>query len=162
MLYVVTNISANSNNDNNIGNVLGRIPVNISWGGVIQYDNVATDFASPIFSENFKDIRIQLLDEEPNPMFFTPAAGLRLEEGISIINDWLSYDQNSEISTVNQPKLYISWSCKNLIWCMREWTGTDGDKGASKDPIDALRYLAVMQPEYGDSDTYKAIGGGSY
>jgi hypothetical protein len=117
---------------------------------------------SPVITKEGGTTLTQLLDEEPNPMFFTPAAGLRLEEGISIINDWLSYDQNSEISTVNQPKLYISWSCKNLIWCMREWTGTDGDKGASKDPIDTLRYLAVMQPEYGDSDTYKAIGGGSY
>ena len=32
----------------------------------------------------------------------------------------------------------------------------------SKDPIDALRYLAVMQPEFNNSETYKAIGGGSY
>jgi hypothetical protein len=31
---------------------------------------------------------------------------------------------------------------------MREWTGADGDKGATKDPIDCLRYLAVMCPQY--------------
>lgn len=105
---------------------------------------------------------IQLLDDGENPMYFTPAAGLRLEEGISIINDWFAYDPNQEISMVNLPKLFISEKCHNLIWCLREWTGLDAEKGASKDPIDTLRYLAVMDPMYGGSDSYKAIGGGSY
>jgi hypothetical protein len=68
VLYVVTNIAASSNNDNNIGNVLGRIPVNIGWGGVINYENVATDFAGPVFSENFKEVRIQVLDEDYQPI----------------------------------------------------------------------------------------------
>jgi hypothetical protein len=64
VLYVVTNISATSNNDNNIGNVIGRIPVNIGWGGVINYENIHTDFAGECFSENFKEITIQVLDED--------------------------------------------------------------------------------------------------
>jgi len=64
VLYVVTNISATSNNDNNIGNVLGRIPVNVSWGGVINYENIHTDFAGECFSENFKEVTIQVLDED--------------------------------------------------------------------------------------------------
>lgn len=105
---------------------------------------------------------IQLLDEGDNPMYFSPAAGLRLEEGVSILNDWFAYDPNQPISGINQPKLYISEDCHNLIWCLREWTGLDNEKGASKDPIDALRYLAVMDPMYGGSDSYTAIGGGSY
>jgi len=68
VLYVVTNVSATSNNDNNIGNVLGRIPVNASWGGVINYENIHTDFAGLCFSENFKEIRIQVLDEDYQPI----------------------------------------------------------------------------------------------
>ncbi len=68
VLYVVTNISATSNNDNNIGNVLGRIPVNISWGGVITYENIHTDFASEAFATNFKEITIQVLDEDYQPV----------------------------------------------------------------------------------------------
>ena len=68
VLYVVTNISASSNNDNNIANVLGRIPVNVSWGGVINYENIHTDFAQQCFSENFKEIRIQVLDEDYQPV----------------------------------------------------------------------------------------------
>jgi hypothetical protein len=68
VLYVVTNISATSNNDNNIGNVLGRIPVNIGWGGVINYENIHTDFASEVFATNFKEITIQVLDEDYQPI----------------------------------------------------------------------------------------------
>lgn len=68
VLYVVTNISATSNNDNNIGNVLGRIPVNIGWGGVINYENIHTDFAGEAFAKNFKEITIQLLDEDYQPI----------------------------------------------------------------------------------------------
>jgi hypothetical protein len=68
VLYVVTNIAATSNNDNNIGNVLGRIPVNIGWGGVINYENIHTDFAGEAFSKNFKEITIQVLDEDYQPI----------------------------------------------------------------------------------------------
>ena len=97
---------------------------------------------------------IELLDSGDDPMFFEPAAGLRLEEGIAIINDWLSYDTSQPRSPINQPRLYISEECENLIYAMREWTGADGEKGASKDPIDCLRYLAVMAPEYNDTSAY--------
>lgn len=64
VLYVVTNIAATSNNDNNIGNVIGRIPVNISWGGVINYENIHTDFSGEAFASNFKEVTIQVLDED--------------------------------------------------------------------------------------------------
>jgi len=68
VLYVVTNIAATSNNDNNIGNVLGRIPVNIGWGGVINYENIHTDFSGEAFAANFKDISVQVLDEDYQPL----------------------------------------------------------------------------------------------
>jgi hypothetical protein len=117
---------------------------------------------SPVINKEGGTTLLQLLDDDPNAMYFTPSAGLRLEEGVAVLNDWFSYDQNQPISAVNQPKLYISEDCHNLIWCLREWTGLDADKGASKDPIDTLRYLAVMNPEYGGTDSYRAVGGGSY
>ena len=105
---------------------------------------------------------IELLDSDPEPLFFEPAAGLRLEEGIAIINDALSYDASQPLSAVNQPRLYISESCQNLIYSLREWTGADGEKGASKDPIDCLRYLVVMDPEEENEETWKGTKGGSY
>ena len=85
VLYVVTNISATSNNDNNIGNVLGRIPVNIGWGGLVTYENIHTDFAGLAFSENFKEITIQVLDEDyqtltqPNNAYFSFVVGVHYD-----------------------------------------------------------------------------------
>jgi len=67
-IYVTTNIAADSNNDANVANILGRIPVTIGWGGLITYENVHSDFASPVFAENMKDIRIRLLDEDYQPL----------------------------------------------------------------------------------------------
>ena len=96
---------------------------------------------------------IELLDSGDEPMFFSPAAGVAIEQGVAIINDLLAYDYSQPVSPLNQPKLYISKNCKNLIYCLKEWTGADGDKGSTKDPIDCLRYLVVMQPEFLDTKT---------
>jgi hypothetical protein len=85
VLYVVTNIAATSNNDNNIGNVLGRIPVNIGWGGVINYENLHTDFSGEAFAANFKEITIQVLDEDyqplsnPNNAYFSLVVGVHYD-----------------------------------------------------------------------------------
>lgn len=107
---------------------------------------------------------IELLQDDPMPMWFTPAAGLRIEEGVGIINNWLSWDRDSPLlALTNEPNLYVSEECRNIIYSLKEWTGADGDKGASKDPIDVLRYLAVMNPTYSTSETFAAQGTiGSY
>lgn len=82
VFYVVTNISATSNNDNNIANVLGRIPCSIGWGGVINYENLHTDVKLPVFSENIKEIRIQLLDEDYQPVVQATNAYFSLTLGV--------------------------------------------------------------------------------
>ncbi len=101
---------------------------------------------------------IELLDQGAEPMFFTPAAGLHIEQGVAIINDLLFYNSSESISPINQPKLYVSEECRNLIYSMREWTNMDGEKGACKDPIDCLRYITVMEPTYEGDNTFKARG----
>jgi hypothetical protein len=105
---------------------------------------------------------MDLLDSDPDPMFFEPAAGMRVDEGVGLINDWLAFNLNMPINRANEPKLFISDRCQNLIFSMREWTGQDGDKGATKDPIDCLRYLAVMDPTHYTNTSFEAVGGGSY
>lgn len=95
-------------------------------------------------------------------MWFEPAAGVRLEQGVGLINDWLAWDQTKPRTVQNEPKLFISSDCENLIYSLREWTGEDGDKGACKDPIDCLRYLAVMDPQHFESTSFTSRGGGSY
>lgn len=101
---------------------------------------------------------IELLDQGEDPMYFQPAAGVNIEQGIAIINDLFYYNHSEPLSPINQPRLYVSENCKNLIFSLREWTNMDGDKGACKDPIDCLRYLVVMEPSYEGESTFKARG----
>lgn len=105
---------------------------------------------------------IEMLDSGKNPMSFSPAAGVKIDQGVALINNGFSYDQSQPLTETNRPTLYISESCQNLIYCLSEWTGLDGEKGATKDPIDCLRYLMVMEPIYTGGQTMNAIGGGSY
>jgi hypothetical protein len=64
VVYVTTNVCADSNNDANIGNVIGRIPMTSGWGSLVNFENVHSEFSSPTFTPNIKDIRIRLLDED--------------------------------------------------------------------------------------------------
>lgn len=105
---------------------------------------------------------IEMLDDGEVPMHFQPAAGIRIEQGVAMINDGFAYDMNQELSPLNKPKLYISDQCENLIYCLKEWTGQDGDKGATKDPIDCLRYLMTMTPTFQGNSAMSGWGGGSY
>jgi hypothetical protein len=105
---------------------------------------------------------IEMLDGGDEPMHFRPAAGIRIEQGVAMINDGFAYDHNLPLNSLNHPKLYVSEDCQNLIYCLREWTGKDGDKGATKDPVDCLRYLMVMDPEYQGRNAMRSWGGGSY
>lgn len=93
---------------------------------------------------------IELLDGGEEPMYFSPAAGISIDQGVAMINDLIAWNQEQPLSPLNQPKLFVTKDCKNLIYSIKEWTGADGDKGSTKDPIDCLRYLVVMQPEFID------------
>ncbi len=82
-------------------------------------------------------------------------------EGVNLINEWLCYDPDKEISQLNSPQLYISDKCGNLIECLKMWTGAQGNSGASKDFIDLLRYLAMVAPE-DVSHNHPMYAGGAY
>lgn len=68
-------------------------------------------------------------------MRFEPAFSGSITSGVDAIIDALDFADGK------QPKLFIAASCRNLIWCMENWKALDGEKGATKDPIDCLRYL---------------------
>ena len=99
--------------------------------------------------------------DEP-AMYFTPAPGIHIEQGVGVINDALDYNIDDAVSSVNQPKLYISSECKNTIACMTEASAAGGEKNAFKDPIDCLRYLLTANPMHVTEKTWQAVGGGSY
>ena len=91
---------------------------------------------------------------------FLAAPGDAIHEGVSLINDWLSYDPAKPISATNQPRLYISERCKNTIYALQEWTGRDGKSGSCKDPVDVLRYLVLSgATHHHDTDlSFKPLG----
>ena len=94
---------------------------------------------------------------------FTAAPGDSIKEGVTMIINWLSYDDNQEISALNQPNLYISSNCKNMIFALSQYTGDGNTKSAgTKDAIDVLRYLVLSGASYVDAKDLEVKPAGSY
>ena len=100
---------------------------------------------------------------EDEGMHFIAAPGVEIEQGVGLINSLLDFNTEEPLSFYNQPRLRISAVCKNLIWSMTNWNDNEPhDQSASKDPIDALRYMVLMDPRYVDPKRSRATRGGSY
>lgn len=92
---------------------------------------------------------VDLLAEARDPLYFLPAVAMQVDDRVLQINDMLCWNREEPmVRGKNHPRIMIHEDCRNLIWSMNEWTGQDGQKGASKDPIDALGYMVVMQPQH--------------
>ena len=86
-----------------------------------------------------------------------PGGGI--EDGITVINDMLDYDESAPVSAMNHPKFFISSECEQSIYAYAEYTGLDGLKGALKDVIDPDRYLFKRGIYYIDENNMQATGG---
>ena len=95
-------------------------------------------------------------------MEFEQASGVQIDQGISLVNDVLDYNTGESLSVVNEPTLYVSSECGNLIECMKEATPAGGGENAYKDFIDCLRYLILFRPEYVVDTSFASKGGGGY
>jgi hypothetical protein len=95
-------------------------------------------------------------------LVFVPAAMLEVDESCSMVNHLFRYNTNEELSILNEPKLYVSDACKNLIYSLKTWTNADGQKGASKDPVDVLRYMISMDPMHVQPNADYTTEAGSY
>ena len=148
-------------------------------------DNLAkVDWVKPMFAENgarelvlrrFLDSRYASTPHQENDrpvtmlqnfaelgLFFETTPGDDIVEGVQGINDWLSYDSTQPIDALNCPTLYVAESCKNTIFALETWKNTEKGKGATKDPIDNLRYAALQGVGYVPADAYGSQGGGHY
>lgn len=101
------------------------------------------------------------------PMYFTPAPGLDLREGISQLNELLYYDETQErVSLLNAPRLYVSSNCRNVIWALQNYclpTDELTSDDACEEPMDCLRYLVTRGVRYIEpGGKIKTSGGGSY
>lgn len=103
--------------------------------------------------ENFADIGLH----------FEPTPGDDIAEGVQAINDLLSYDPAKPIDALNCPRFFVAKSCKNTIFALETWRGKEGRKGATKDPIDNLRYLVLSGvAAYTPPEAFESEGGGHY
>ena len=88
-----------------------------------------------------------LLEQYENiGLYFDPTPGKNIDEGVEMINNYLSWDVSQTWGPENCADLYIAQSCKNLIFAMETWGDNDGQKSATKDPIDCLRYFVLTDP----------------
>ena len=94
-------------------------------------------------------------------VFLRPAPGLEIEHGIQKINDLLSWSDVEPKTSENQPSLYVSEQCDNLIYAMTEYSGSSREE-ACKDFIDVLRYGAVTPLDYVGAGELAVAGGGGY
>lgn len=103
---------------------------------------------------------------------FDPTPGDPILEGISDINDALDYDDQRPVDFFNRPRLFVSSECRNTIYALQTWTGLDGarlaadvrisQKGATKDPIDVLRYFYRSGVGYVEKALASSYKGGGY
>lgn len=93
---------------------------------------------------------------------FLAAPGDTINEGVELIKDWLAYDKTRPLDALNQPRLYVSRRCKNVIYALRTYTGQDGKHGAVKDFVDVVRYLALSGASYADAGALAVNPAGSY
>jgi hypothetical protein len=110
-----------------------------------------------------KESPTTLIDEMADlGMLFTATPGDSIDEGVSMINDALSYNPEKPVDSRNQPKLYISENCKNVIHCIQTYTGADGKRSANKDFVDLIRYVCLSDAINVEGDILRSHGGGSY
>lgn len=103
-------------------------------------------------------LELHLATEQP--MIFIMAQVKRNARfDVQLINDRLDYDTEKPVTIENEPKLFISSRCGNLIRAMAGITLDVKDDDPHWDFIDALRYLTVMQPCYNDPEAADFVGG---
>ena len=96
-------------------------------------------------------------------MIFEQASGITEDQGIIAIQSLLEYNEGEpRVEFINEPRLYVSAGCRNVIWALQNYTQHDGEKAACKDPVDCVRYFATDDPCYVDAAAMRCTGGGSY
>lgn len=97
-------------------------------------------------------------------LLLTPAiSGKTEEDGLTQIDELLAYNPREPITAlINEPKLFISSACESTIWALNNYTAHDGSKAACKDPVDAVRYLALKQCIHVDMKLMGGVKGGGW
>jgi len=95
-------------------------------------------------------------------MDFDLSPGISVDDGVAKVNTALDYAQDEHLSFSNRPHLYVSERCPNTTYALENWLGVDGQSGASKDPIDNLRYYYGKECGFVEPGSYGPRGGFYY
>lgn len=93
---------------------------------------------------------------------FLPSPREHIDEGVSLINNLLDYERGEDNEIRAKPKLYFSEKCANTIFSVKIWTGKEQRMGASKDPIDCLRFMVTARLVAFKPEDLVVFGGGHY
>lgn len=122
--------------------------------------------AREVIQERFIDSRFastpKMQDDKPVTLIeefaelglnFTPTPGDDISEGVQMVQNALDYDVDKPVDYFNCPELLISAECVNTIYALQTWTGYSAQgkrslEGATKDPIDILRYFFLADCPY--------------
>lgn len=86
---------------------------------------------------------------------------VEIETGVRMINDALYYNtEQPVVEILNESRLFISDRCLNMIFALQVWTGADGAKAATKDPIDCLRYFFLKECGFVSEKSLGGVAGG--
>ncbi|HYB97522.1 MAG TPA: terminase family protein [Candidatus Limnocylindrales bacterium] len=86
-------------------------------------------------------------DLDDQNMTVIPAPGVDEDNGLQLLKGLMRWDETKERDSLNSPRFFVSDRCQNIIFALSEYK-KHSRKEATKDPIDALRYIAVSNPEY--------------
>lgn len=114
-------------------------------------------FANSVSSVNKKTLRQEL---EEIGMFFESsytAGNEEIDTGVIKVREYLQYDVNQPITSINRPKLYVNPHCINTIKAFNYWSTdpkTGKYKDQYKDPLDCVRYLIMADPKQDEPIPY--------
>jgi len=75
---------------------------------------------------------------------FVPArGGPSAEKGLEKVASLLDFEGVGE-AYLSAPHLFVSDRCRNAIFALENWRGDDGERGATKDWIDLVRWYAML------------------
>ena len=71
-----------------------------------------------------------------------------VDEGITKVNELLGCPGREAMPVFNQPHLFVSEECQQVIWMLGNYTGRGGSTGACKDFADLVKYACLADCEH--------------
>lgn len=91
------------------------------------------------------------------PMHFMPASGVEKNVGLTHVNTLLYWNKEKPLEPItNAPRLYVTSNCQQVIWMMSNYTDRGGEKGGCKDFADLVRYMALADLQYYETNEFKS------